>query len=372
MNDSKPCIALVCPNLINASPINALTAIANHLSRFFTIKIFVYGERNNSDALILKRLASNGVEVSYFGSSKVTKVVRVKYWLENQILKNNVCLAISFLFKADLALSLVSNKIIKVCSLRDMLHESLLISHGKLVAELANHLQKLALRRFDKLITMSDEMTDYYALRHEIEVTKLVCIPNFLDESRLKAANKHVSDIYFNNNDPVLISISSLIKRKRIDKLMDFVERLNSESFPVNLLIIGDGPLAEELKLRSRDNICLSHRVRFVGQLRNPYDALKEADIFVSASESEGLSRSILESLYFNVPCLVSGIPSNVSLSLYTKGLYLFQEYEDFKKNIIEIISNKVRSKLPIQHTEAVGLNSYTNLIQMLISSPIQ
>ena len=65
-------------------------------------------------------------------------------------------------------------------------------------------------------------------------------------------ANLHESNIYskhFNNNNPVVIYIGRLQKRKRIEQLIEAIDFLNKEGEKINLVLIGDNSDAEYLQL---------------------------------------------------------------------------------------------------------------------------
>jgi len=80
----------------------------------------------------------------------------------------------------------------------------------------------------------------------------------------------------------------------------------------LRLLILGGGPLEVELRglFRERD---LLKRVVFAGQIPNPQlpDYYRAADLYISASHTDGSSISLLEALACGCPALVSDIPGN-------------------------------------------------------------
>jgi glycosyltransferase involved in cell wall biosynthesis len=83
---------------------------------------------------------------------------------------------------------------------------------------------------------------------------------------------------------------------------------------PGRLLIVGDGPLREEL-ISLRDSLGMTdQQVSFAGRLENTADALRESDIFVLPSRAEGMSNSLLEAMATGLPSVVSAIGGNVDL----------------------------------------------------------
>ena len=75
-------------------------------------------------------------------------------------------------------------------------------------------------------------------------------------------------------------------------------------------LIVGGGPLMEELKKRIRDLGVLKHTI-FTGHLLNGTDYLSMMDVSVNSSLSEGFSNTILESMASGVPMVATQVGGN-------------------------------------------------------------
>lgn len=80
------------------------------------------------------------------------------------------------------------------------------------------------------------------------------------------------------------------------------------------LLIVGDGPLRQELT-SLRDQLGLTeNEIAFAGRLEDPAEALRQSDLFLLPSRAEGMSNSLLEAMATGLPCVVSAIGGNVDL----------------------------------------------------------
>lgn len=95
---------------------------------------------------------------------------------------------------------------------------------------------------------------------------------------------------------------------------IDVVSRLIQDGLDVSIDFVGDGPLKSEFEeYASKKNI--KDKVRFVGRLNSKeavLKALRESDLFLFPTHSEGLPRVVIESLYVGTPCIstnVGGIP---------------------------------------------------------------
>lgn len=105
----------------------------------------------------------------------------------------------------------------------------------------------------------------------------------------------------------VLVSVGSLIERKGYDLLLAALAPLMRSHSDRYLLVVGDGPLRDELAATARRE-AIERQVRFLG-LRDDVPALlAEADLFVLASRAEGLSLAVVEALGAGLPVVVTDV----------------------------------------------------------------
>lgn len=98
------------------------------------------------------------------------------------------------------------------------------------------------------------------------------------------------------------------------------VIRLHPDSV---LLLIGDGPLMEEMKQKAID-FNISNKVIFIGKRTDVYNLMQAIDIFVMPSLYEGLPFSLIEAQTANLPVIASeGISKEVKISNNFKFLPL-------------------------------------------------
>jgi glycosyltransferase involved in cell wall biosynthesis len=100
-----------------------------------------------------------------------------------------------------------------------------------------------------------------------------------------------------------------------VETLIRAVPIVQNLAGSVEVVICGDGPLRPSLERLARE-LGVSSAVRFLGAL--PAQALgeqlRDADIYVSTSLSDGLSMSLLEGMAIGLYPVVSDIPANRSL----------------------------------------------------------
>lgn len=135
-----------------------------------------------------------------------------------------------------------------------------------------------------------------------------VVIPNGVDLEKFKIQNAEGQSKDLNTK--ILITTSRLVSKNAVD---DLIKSLNFLPAHIHLKIVGSGP--DEAALRQLVSMRgLSERVEFMGYL--PHEEvvkeLRQADIFVRASRSEGLGNSFLEAMALGLPVVgtaVGGIP---------------------------------------------------------------
>lgn len=104
-----------------------------------------------------------------------------------------------------------------------------------------------------------------------------------------------------------MISVGRLIERKGHSTVIRAMKMLVDEGEDVVLDLIGDGDFGARLKLLTRE-LGLSERIRFHGYIeRESIDKYyQQADVFVLASENEGMSVAALEALGAGLPLVLS------------------------------------------------------------------
>jgi glycosyltransferase involved in cell wall biosynthesis len=114
-------------------------------------------------------------------------------------------------------------------------------------------------------------------------------------------------------NAPVIGTIGRLAEQKGYTYLIQAAPII-LEAFPeARFLIIGDGPLADELKDQARRSAAGS-KIIFTGSRPDIEALLNCMDLFVSPSLWEGLPTVILESMICKVPVVATDIPGTTEL----------------------------------------------------------
>jgi len=139
---------------------------------------------------------------------------------------------------------------------------------------------------------------------------KTVTIHNSVDLAELKLSSHHAeTDCY----KPYILCIAMHNEKKGLDVLLRAFAQLQDTEGPLNLVLVGDGPLRGQLEKLSV-SLGISEKVQFLG--RRGRDRVKQllhaCTVFVLPSRSEPFGIAIIEAMACEKPVIstkVGGIP---------------------------------------------------------------
>lgn len=137
-----------------------------------------------------------------------------------------------------------------------------------------------------------------------------------LDEIAAGARNDRPEHPFFHGEGgPVIIGMGRLIRVKRFDRLLEAFAGLHHRHPQARLVILGDGPLREELENLAA-GLGVQEMVSFPGFQSNPYAWIAKADLFVLSSDTEGFPMAILEAMALGTCVLATDTPSGAGESI--------------------------------------------------------
>ncbi|EEP3502540.1 glycosyltransferase, partial [Campylobacter coli] len=126
----------------------------------------------------------------------------------------------------------------------------------------------------------------------------------------------------------IFITIGRLSPEKNHIGLIQAFCKFHQNYSKTRLIILGDGPLKEELQEYIRKND-LGDCIFMLGIKSNPYPYLKKADCFVLSSLHEGQPIVLLESLVLSKPIVATNILGNKSVLKNFGGILVEKDIED-------------------------------------------
>lgn len=106
---------------------------------------------------------------------------------------------------------------------------------------------------------------------------------------------------------PTIVFVGRLVKVKRLDVLLNAFAMCIQTS-QAKLLIIGDGPEAGRAVELARD-LNLGEMCKFVGHQDNPFPWIREADLLVLSSDSEGFGLVLVEAMACGIQVVSTDCP---------------------------------------------------------------
>jgi len=212
----------------------------------------------------------------------------------------------------------------------------------------------------DKYIVQTEVAKNKLSRQLGLPIDKFIVIPNVVDlkedEFKLNIKGKKIK-LGLNVTNINMICVGNLRIGKGHKFLLEAFENVFKTNKNVNLLIVGDGDQKDSLinqikKYHSKDNIY------FLGQRNDVKELLKISDIFVLATEAEGMSNAILEAMASGLPVITTDILENKELIKNGKtGLLVSVKSID---GFISSLNKLIRDE---QMRNMLGKNAYKQIL---------
>jgi glycosyltransferase involved in cell wall biosynthesis len=183
-------------------------------------------------------------------------------------------------------------------------------------AKISENFDEFQVKNYGFSISLQKKVRSFSIKKSDIVVTPSQHLKNFIlnlgFKNKIEIINNGVfipeenTNIFTNDQINITI-VSRLVSHKNIEKIIKAISDLNSPL--INLNIIGDGPELNQLQKISlesnnKDNII------FHGKLnRDEIDHIfLNSDIYIQASNYEGLPHSLLEAMSYGIPVLCTPV----------------------------------------------------------------
>lgn len=198
----------------------------------------------------------------------------------------------------------------------------------------------------------------------------VVIFPNAIDINRFIFNDDIRKKIRITYNIPedytVIGNIGRCVEVKNQFRLIDIYAIYLRQHEKSLLMVIGDGPLKEQLE-HYAERIGINDHVIFVGNVNDIYDYYNALDYFVQTSISEGFGLTVIEAQSNGLPCVVSnGIPDNVIFNNNVCVLSLDNTDEEWV-DVIESLNKKRTNELLITDSNYNLDNSYIELEKLYV-----
>lgn len=170
-------------------------------------------------------------------------------------------------------------------------------------------LRQVLFRLVDRVVAVSRDLEQWLVDVVGVRPGKVSQIYNGVDTERFSPAPRNGSG----NRTLVVGSVTRFATIKDPMNLVEAFVRLKREEFRLDLLMIGDGPLAEDARALLED-AAIDSRASLPGFRDDIPSLLREMDVFVLGSSREGISNTILEAMATGLPVIATDTGGNKEL----------------------------------------------------------
>lgn len=200
--------------------------------------------------------------------------------------------------------------------------------------------EKLVYEKFEKIVAVSKHVKEQFIKKYNYDVNKVIVKYNPIDEKYISlCSNEKLLDI--EKTRFTLCTVGRLSVQKGYDRLLKAVRRLNEAKLVFDLWIIGVGAEEDKLKQYIKENNL--DNVKLLGYKKNPYNYMKNADMFVCSSRAEGFSTVVSEAIILGIPVITTDCSGMKELLGENQeyGIICKNEEDALFNGLFDILSNK-------------------------------
>ena len=213
------------------------------------------------------------------------------------------------------------------------------------------HTVKKMLTSADTVVAQSNDTKgnaiNYYNVNRDINIVPLGIKP-------LKKYDVSKESLGIEHNSFVFSTIGRLVRRKNIPDLLNVFKEISNE-FNSYLLIMGDGPEKENIKIKI-DELGIEKRVRLLGRVteEEKLKYLSITDMYLSTAMHEGFGIVFLEAMDFGIPvvCYDKGGQTDFLKDNLTGRVIALNQTEKFINAVVELIKDKAKINKINEHNK--------------------
>jgi glycosyltransferase involved in cell wall biosynthesis len=171
-------------------------------------------------------------------------------------------------------------------------------------------LDRQSFSRSDAIVTVAESSKESLASHFPEFTNKMMVIHNRVSSQTVQAmANETIDFKYFRNRSFNIVTVARLVDEKGVLFALEACKILVEQGYDINWIIIGDGPLFNELKVKSKEWEIESNFI-LLGEKDNPYPYIKACDVYVQPSKTEAHCVAVEEAIALARPILATDIPA--------------------------------------------------------------
>lgn len=166
----------------------------------------------------------------------------------------------------------------------------------------------------------------------------------------------------YNEDDFVVIVVGRIVIDKGILDICEAARKSDVEN--IKFLIVGDGPLKEELQEEYSTEIS-NHKLLFFGKTSNVLSLLCASDVFLFGTYHENLSNALLEAMTVGLPVVVTNVGGNMEVVEENYNGYFISpnDPDDINAKINSLNENKKLCKYFSKNSRNIIENKFSQKV---------
>ncbi len=288
-------ILYIVSTLVRSGPTNQLFYMIKGLDKN-KFKLSVLTLSSEPLDTMISAFINEGVEISSISKSRIQGLLYNKKLVLNEIVKSNPDIVHSQGLRADSIINAIKEKIPSkwVLTSHNYPYEDYPMKFGKIKGTLMAMSHLRVQRECSNVVACSKSIADKLNL-HNVRSKP---IRNGSPKTEFISNGSLPKGL----TKPLFVSVGSFIKRKNMKTVIKAFDLYKDRGGHGSLLMLGDGP--------ERKNVKSIHPryVVFLGNVSNVDFYLSKSDCFISASYSEGMPNTVLESIQTKTGLILSDI----------------------------------------------------------------
>ena len=232
---------------------------------------------------------------------------------------------------------------------------------GGIKKKLAEQIEKIAVKKATTVACDSNALAIEINEKYEV---KTHAIQNAVDEFYFEKIDKETAKdaLGIHTTDRIALFTGRFVAEKGLDILLQAASRILKKRNNITFLLIGGGFDEKLVHEWLRNHVQYKNKILTIPFLEHERmkDAYSLADVFVLPSKAEGLSRSLMEAMLFELPCIATNVGGNVELLEEGRGILVKQDANELADAIDTILDKPEQTKKMAQKARSYVINNLT------------
>ena len=162
----------------------------------------------------------------------------------------------------------------------------------------------------DRIVTPSADLKNLI-IKHGVREDKIVPIPNAVNLQNIKFSEEEIrscrQELGLPPDEKLVGTVGRLVPVKNFGLFLRAARQVIDSGIEARFVLIGDGPLREELQ-EITDNLGLTNHVVFTGFREDVFRVLSMLDVFVLCSNSETFPLALIEAMTLKKPVIATNV----------------------------------------------------------------